>query len=83
MDSSDFLIDCPFKLEGVESFKEFSKSLFGFFLDVRRGEDPLVRRCGFVVELDDLRSDALFFDKLDGGDEKVVVEAPLCFVEIV
>lgn len=83
MDSSDFLIDCPFKFEGIEGFKEFSKSLFGFFFDVRGCEYSLVGGCGFIVKFDDFRSHALFFDKLDGGDEKVVLEAPLVFVGIV
>ena len=83
VDSSDFLIDCPFKFEGVESFKEIPESLLGFFFDVFGFQDSLVRGFGFIVTFDGLGSDAFFGQELDGRDEEVVVEPPLDFVKIV
>ena len=52
MDSSDFLIDCPFKFEGVESFEEILELLFGFFFDVFRFQKSLKGSFGFIVTLD-------------------------------
>ena len=60
VDSSDFLIDCPFKFEWVESFKEIRESLFGFFFDMFGFQDSLVRCFGFIVAFDSFGSDAFF-----------------------
>lgn len=83
MDSSDFLIDCPFKFEWVESFKEIRESLFGFFFDMFGFQDSLVRCFGFIVTFDSFGSNAFFGQEFDGGDEEVVVEPPLVFVKVV
>ena len=83
VDSSDFLIDCPFKFEGVKSFKEVLEFLFGFFSDVFGFQDSLVRCFGFVVAFDGFGGDAFFGQEFDGRDEEVVVKPPFCFVEIV
>ena len=83
VDSSDFLIDCLSEFKGVEGFKEFSEGVFGFFFDVFGFEDSLVRSFGFIVALDGLGGNSFFGQEFDGGDEKVVIETPLGFIEIV
>ena len=83
VDSSDFLIDCPFKFEGVESFEEILELLLGFFFDVFGFENSLVRGFGFIVAFDGFCSDTFFGQEFDGRDEEVVVKPPLGFVEVV
>lgn len=83
MDSSDFLIDCPFKSKGVESFKDILETLLGFFFDVFGFQDSLARSLGFIVVFDGFGSDSFFGQEFDGRDEEVVVEPPLVFVKIV
>ena len=82
VDFSDFLIDCPFKFEGVEGFNEILESLLCFFFDVFGFQDSLVRRLGFIVTSDGFGSDSFFGQEFDGRDEEVVVEAPLVFVKV-
>ena len=83
MDSSDFLIDCPFKFKGVESFEEILEVLFDSFFDVFGFQDPLVRGFWFIVAFDGFGGYAFFGQELDRWDEEVVVKPPLGFVEIV
>ena len=83
VNSSDFLIDCLSELKGVESFKEFSEGILGFFFHVFGFQESLVRRFGFVVAFDGFGGDAFFGQEFDGRDEEVVVKPPLGFVEVV
>ena len=83
MDFSNLFIDCLFKIERVEGFKDCIEFVFGLFGNVFGFKDSLKRRLGFVMKLDGFGSDPFFGQEFDGGDEEVVVEAPLGFVEVV
>ena len=83
MDFSNFLIDCLFKFEGVEGFKDCFEFIFGLFWNVLRFKNSLIRSLGFVVAFDCFGSDAFFGQEFDGRDEEVVVKTPLGFVEVV
>ena len=56
---------------------------FGLFGDMFGFKDSLVGRLGFVVAFDGLGSDPFFGLEFDRRYEKVVVEAPFVFVEVV
>lgn len=83
MDFSNFLIDCLFKFEGVEGFKDFFELLFCFLRDVFGIENSLVRGFWFVVTFDGFGSDAFFGLEFDGRDEEVVVKPPFFFVKLI
>ena len=83
VDFSNLFIDCLFKFEGVEGFKDCFEFVFGLFRNVFGFKDSLKGCLGFVMMLDGFGSDAFFGQEFDGGDEEVVVEAPLGFVEVV
>ena len=83
MDFSNLCIDCLFKFERVEGFKESFELFFGLSWDVSGFKNSLIRGLGFVVMFDGFGSDAFFGQKFDGRDEEVVIKTPLGFVEVV
>ena len=83
MDNSNFLIDCLFKFEGVEGFKDCFEFVFDLFGNVIGFKDSLIRSLGLVVMFDGFGSEALFGQEFDRRDEEIVVEAPLGFVEVI
>lgn len=60
VDFNNFFIDCLFKFEGVQGFKDCFEFVFGLFGDMFGFKDSLIRGFGFVVMLDGFGSDAFF-----------------------
>jgi hypothetical protein len=81
--SSNFLIDCLFKLKRAEGFKECFERYFGFLWNVFRFENSLIGDLRSVMALEETSVDTLFGLKLHGKNEEVVIEAPLTCVKVI
>ena len=66
-DTSDFDIDAPAKLKGIEELIERRERVFGALSDLLRVQEALVGGFGVIVDLDDVGANTLLALKLRGG----------------